>query len=117
MSTTNRKETNSLPNRNRQGLGKKAMLLGQETLSALGHEFSSPHLREGFLEQLENTVRIKLILRKCLLPQYVYCLNLEVSVAKSFQKYRKCSAEATEHRYVQQRAGYPAVHASQAAAN
>lgn len=52
---------NSLLNRNRQGLGKKAMLLGLETISALGHELFSPHLKENFLEQWENAVRIKLV--------------------------------------------------------
>lgn len=62
MSATHRKETNSLLNRNRQGLGKKAMLLGLETVTALGHELFSPHLRESVLEQWENAVRIKLIL-------------------------------------------------------
>lgn len=41
MSTTHGKETNSLPNKNRQALGKKAMLLQLETASALGQEFLS----------------------------------------------------------------------------
>lgn len=61
ISTTYRKEMNSLLNRNRQGLGKKAVLLGLETISALGHELFSPHFKENFLEQWENAVRIKLI--------------------------------------------------------
>lgn len=41
MSTTRGKETNSLLNKNRRGLGKKAILLQLETASVLGQELLS----------------------------------------------------------------------------
>lgn len=47
MSATQGKETNSLLNQNRQGLGKKAVLLQLETASALGQELF-PLLKEEF---------------------------------------------------------------------